>query len=158
LVVRPSSSPNPARISSSPFSTGFASPFSWSFPPCPCCSIFSRSDSSRSLSSRCLSNSEVVEARSSLARWSDASRSPCKICAKLALEATTKREDIPTRNLVNSSRMRLFLVAKRASSELAGWAFALDAFGFGSCSPSWLSEGIPSSSSRSPSRPANSTY
>jgi hypothetical protein len=158
LVVRPSSSPSSARISSSPVSTGFASPFSWSFRPCPCCSTFSRSDSSRSLSSRCFSNSEVVEARLSLARWSDASSSPCKICAKLALEATTKGEDTPTRNLVNSSRMRLFLVAKRASSELAGWAFALDALGFGSCSPSWLSEATPSSSSKSPSRPANSTY
>ena len=155
MVVRLSSSPSPARTSSSPVSTEFASPFSWPFPPC---SIFSMSDSSRSLSCRCFSNSEVVEARSSLARWSDASSSPCRICAKLALEALPIKESTPTRNLVNSSRMRLFLVAKRASSELAGCAFAFDAFGLGSCRPRWLSEEIPSSSSRSPSRPANSTY
>ena len=53
-----SSSPRPARTSSSAGSAGVASPF-------PCCSILSKSDSSLSLRRRCFSSSCVVDARSS---------------------------------------------------------------------------------------------
>lgn len=62
--------------------------------------------------------------------------------------------NLPTRNLVNSSRILLFLVAKRASRVFPRCAFAFWAFGLGSCT---FFSPCPSSSASS-SSPANSTY
>jgi hypothetical protein len=61
-----------------------------------------------------------------------------------------------TRNLVNSSNIRLFFVASKASNDFPLCAFAFSAFGLGSCRPVVCE--CPSSSGSSSSSPANSTY